>query len=95
MIHACTAGLQDFCVYVHARLVACSACVVMFSLVFAVCAFWLIFAVHDKVALDRAAHLMDAVAFGHKDWDGVREELAEVFCVDLFGPFFLISTSSK
>lgn len=31
-----------------------------------------------KVALDRAAHLMDAVAFGHKDWDGVREELAEV-----------------
>ena len=31
-----------------------------------------------QVALDRAAHLMDAVAFGHKDWDGVREELAEV-----------------
>eukprot|EP00904_Undaria_pinnatifida_P000652 jgi/Undpi1/10588/HiC_scaffold_29.g13038.m1 len=30
-----------------------------------------------QVALDRAAHLMDAVAFGHKDWDGVREELAE------------------
>ena len=32
----------------------------------------------DQVALDRAAHLMDAVAFGHKDWDGIREELAEV-----------------
>lgn len=31
-----------------------------------------------KVALDRAAHLMDAVAFGYKDWDGIREELAEV-----------------
>lgn len=30
-----------------------------------------------QVALDRAAHLMDAVAFGHQDWDGVREELAE------------------
>lgn len=30
------------------------------------------------MALDRAAHLMDAVAFGHKDWDGIREELAEV-----------------
>lgn len=38
-----------------------------------------------KVALDRAAHLMDAVAFGHKDWDGVREELAEVrVCVCMY-----------
>lgn len=31
----------------------------------------------QQVALDRAAHLMDAVAFGHQGWDGVREELAE------------------
>ncbi|CAM9460067.1 unnamed protein product, partial [Phaeothamnion confervicola] len=31
----------------------------------------------QQVALDRAAHLMDAVTFGHSSWDGIREELAE------------------
>lgn len=48
---------------------------------------------------------MDAVAFGHKDWDGVREELAEVgvCCVVLccvlcslrmlFGPSFAVVVS--
>ena len=26
---------------------------------------------------------MDAVGFGHKDWDGIREELAEVWHVSI------------
>ncbi|CAM9289188.1 unnamed protein product [Discosporangium mesarthrocarpum] len=30
-----------------------------------------------QVALDRAAHLMDAAAFGYKGWDDIREELAQ------------------
>ncbi|CAM9818110.1 unnamed protein product [Chrysoparadoxa australica] len=30
-----------------------------------------------QVSLDRAAHLMDSVVFGHKDWDGIRDELSE------------------
>ncbi|CAM9282964.1 unnamed protein product [Ascophyllum nodosum] len=30
-----------------------------------------------QVALDRAAHLMDSVAFGDKGWDSIRDELAE------------------
>ena len=32
-----------------------------------------------QVALDRAAHLMDAVVFGHRDWQDIRKDLAALY----------------